>query len=360
MASTYSSNSYLSMSQMTVNAQYILDYLTALGWTKNAVCGMLGNMQRESTINPGIWQNLDSGNTSLGFGLVQWTPATKYINWCNDRGLVYTEMDSNLKRILWELENGEQYYATSSYPETFSQFTKSTKSVTYLASAFLHNYERAGVSAETERQNNALYWYEHLTVSGQTNFEPMLDDSAIDDTLYWTHTSAGGYNKCIEIKNGSVLPNCTGYAWGRFHMISDRADGTFDYSGLPKLSRADAGKWYGNTSDGYERGQTAKLGAVICYSDNDGGAGHVAIVEVIHDDGSITISQSGYSSSKRFWTSKLNKNYAYSGYTFQGFIYNPDVNSSPIDPDNAIVPILPKRKKGYNFIFYKRRKRIYG
>ena len=159
----HSSNSYLSTAQMTDNAQYILDYLLDKGWTKNAICGMLGNMQRESTINPGIWQNLDERNTSLGFGLVQWTPASKYISWCESNGLVFSEMDSNLKRILWELENNEQYYATDSYPETFSEFTKSTKSVTYLASAFLHNYERAGVAAETERQENAQYWFQNLT-----------------------------------------------------------------------------------------------------------------------------------------------------------------------------------------------------
>ena len=160
----YSSNSYLTLEQMTSNAQYILNYLVAKGWTKEAVCGMLGNMQRESTINPGIWQNLDEGNTSLGVSLVQWTPATKYINWCNSNGLVWSDMDSALKRILWELENNEQYYSTDSYPESFSEFTKSTKSVEYLASAFLHNYERAGVSAELERQQNARYWYEHLEI----------------------------------------------------------------------------------------------------------------------------------------------------------------------------------------------------
>lgn len=153
--SVHSSNSYLNLSQMKDNAQYILDYLIARGWTKNAICGMLGNMQRESTINPGIWQNLDSGNTALGYGLVQWTPATKYLNWCSERGLEPSSMDSNLKRILWELENGEQYYATTNFPESFHEFTKSTKSVTYLAEAFLMNYERAGVAALDERITNA-------------------------------------------------------------------------------------------------------------------------------------------------------------------------------------------------------------
>lgn len=349
----HSSNSYLSLSQMTDNAQYILDYLLNKGWTKNAICGMLGNMQRESTINPGIWQNLDEGNTSLGISLVQWTPATKYLNWCESNNLVWSEMDSALKRILYEVENNIQYIVTDSYPESFKEFTQSTKSVTYLASAFLHNYERAGVSAESERQQNAQYWYEHLTE--KVNFTPMLDDSAIDDTLYWTHTSNGGYNQCIEIANGSVLPNCTGFAWGRFHMVSDLADGTQNYSNVPKLSRADAGKWFGYTQDGYERGQTAKLGAVICYSDNNGGAGHVGIVEEIFEDGSITISQSGYSSSKRFWTSKLSNTYAYSGYTFQGFIYNPDVKAG--GGTTPSVPIKFKKRKGYNFILMNRRRR---
>ena len=34
-----------------------------------------------------------------------------------------------------------------------------------------------------------------------------------NDNLYYIKTTKGGYNKCIQIQsNGSVLPNCTGYA----------------------------------------------------------------------------------------------------------------------------------------------------
>ena len=36
---------------------------------------------------------------------------------------------------------------------------------------------------------------------------------------YWRHTSVGGVNSCILISNGSVLPNCVGYAWGRAYEI---------------------------------------------------------------------------------------------------------------------------------------------
>lgn len=49
-----SGNFYLNMPQMTENAKHIMSYLLDKGWTKNAICGMLGNMQTESTINPGI------------------------------------------------------------------------------------------------------------------------------------------------------------------------------------------------------------------------------------------------------------------------------------------------------------------
>lgn len=37
---------------MQVNARYIWAYLQAKGWTLNAVAGVLGNMQSESSINP--------------------------------------------------------------------------------------------------------------------------------------------------------------------------------------------------------------------------------------------------------------------------------------------------------------------
>lgn len=134
----------------------------------------------------------------------------------------------------------------------------------------------------------------------------------------WLHASAGGYNLCIEIAKGSCLPNCVGYAWGRWReLLGDK----------PKLSRRNAELWYGYTDDGYQRGSTPKLGAVICYrkgtaDDGSDGAGHVAIVEEIYSDGSILVSQSAYGGS-RFSTKKLSKGYSWGTLKFQGFIYPP-------------------------------------
>ena len=81
-----SNNKYLSQGEMESNAKEIYTYLSDKGWTLNAISGLLGNMQRESTINPGLWQSLKEGNYSGGYGLVQWTPATKYTNWAKANG----------------------------------------------------------------------------------------------------------------------------------------------------------------------------------------------------------------------------------------------------------------------------------
>ena len=161
IGNTFNTSNYLTYNQMKVNAKYIYECLKDKGWTLNAVAGMLGNMQRESTLNPGIWQNNDVGNTTGGYGLVQWTPATKYIDWLLP-GSDASTMDNNISRILYELENNLQWISTELYPMSFEEFTKSTGRPEDLASVFLYNYERAGVSAENERRENALNWYLYL------------------------------------------------------------------------------------------------------------------------------------------------------------------------------------------------------
>ena len=125
----------------------------------------------------------------------------------------------------------------------------------------------------------------------------------------------------MTLDGGILTGQCVGYAWGRFLEIMG---GT-----KCKLSFHNAELWFGNTADGYERGKSPRLGAVICWMKGKtlnkyDGAGHVAIVEKIHPDGSLTISESWYG--KKDFNIKVVKppNYYYgSNYTFQGFIYNP-------------------------------------
>lgn len=164
----------LTYEQMKVNAKYIYSYLTFNGWSIEAICGLLGNMQHESALNPGRWQSEDVGNLSGGYGLVQWTPATKYIDWAESSlYLDYSTMDANLGRLMVEVANNIQYYATPDYNYSFQEFTHSKKTPYELACAFAWNYERSyvvlyGTEAEKEalrqkRGNSANEWYKFLT-----------------------------------------------------------------------------------------------------------------------------------------------------------------------------------------------------
>lgn len=164
MPNYYTGNRRLNMAEMKVNAEFIWGALEPDGWTMNAVAGMLGNMQTESYINPGIWQSLDPTHPQpWGYGLVQWTPSTKYTNWCSARGIAPEKMESALARITWELENGEQFYRTDTYPINFKQFKVSTQTPYWLGMAFLYNYERPGDLNQPNRGRQAEFWFEYLS-----------------------------------------------------------------------------------------------------------------------------------------------------------------------------------------------------
>lgn len=219
------SNAYLTTAQMAGNAQYIVDYLLPHGWTKNALAGTLGNMERESNINPGLWQSLKYGNMSGGYGLVQWTPATNYINWANSEGFPWGNSYSNptsyingqLERILWELENNQQWIATSAFNFSFSTYIKSTASPEYLAEAFLKNYERAGTEALGQRQTAARYWFDNLTYGDDGSTE------AINKAIEWA----------VGIANDDTHGYDQGSRWGPDYDCASLMIQAWQNAGVP-------------------------------------------------------------------------------------------------------------------------------
>jgi hypothetical protein len=191
-------NSYnVTIDEMKPNAQYICSYLSNKGWTINAIAGLLGNLQVESKMSPASWESTINGSTSKadgtqelnmpvinsfynergrypGYGLVQWTPYSKYIEWCADRDLDYWDIDSQLQRIDYEVEYGDQWISRPSkgYDLTFKSFISSTRDSAWLAEAFAFCYERPGSSTGTETEQNALrtergnngdFWYSYLS-----------------------------------------------------------------------------------------------------------------------------------------------------------------------------------------------------
>lgn len=165
MPEYYTGNFYLSQSQMEVNATWIYNYLSTCSnpWTIEAISGMLGNAQTESTINPGIWQGLKE-NFGPGYGLTQWTPYAKYWDWCQSEGLEPSNIESACKRLILESESGGLQWVThSNYPLTFEQYIKSTATPYHLGMTFLNNYEMPAQINQPIRGTQAENWYTFLS-----------------------------------------------------------------------------------------------------------------------------------------------------------------------------------------------------
>lgn len=167
--------------EMKNNAKCFYGTMNILyGWTLNACCGVLGNAQSESTISPCRWQNdtpYGKPVDSMGYGLVQWTPYTKILDWlAENKFLIENFGDGECARMNWEVATGAQWIATSAYPESFKEFTKSKKNPYDLAIEFLANYERPLNPNQPIRGTQAKKWYEYLK-----DWTPVLPGSTEDE-----------------------------------------------------------------------------------------------------------------------------------------------------------------------------------
>lgn len=167
-------------------------------------------------------------------------------------------------------------------------------------------------------------------------FVPRLSRPTAGNKYYITK-SAGGYSTAILGKpidsQCNVLSNCVGYAVGRFHEISDRPK--FDL-----IEPVNAENLFENAKrHGLKTGNKPKLGSLIVWQkgptlSGSDGAGHVAVVEQIHDDGTITTSESGYGSARPFWCGSYKPPYyGGEGYKLLGFIYQP----RSVDPPGGVI-----------------------
>ena len=151
-------------------------------------------------------------------------------------------------------------------------------------------------------------------------FTPRLSAPASTNKYYYN----SDYN--VFQKYGYGLPNCTAYAYGRAYEILGKE---------PKLSWNGAGQWYGynQANNYYSYGSTPKVGAIACWSYS--GGGHVAVVEKIDSDGSMTLSNSEWGG-RTFYLTYANASDSNPGgnswWNFQGYIYL--LNSDPVITDN--------------------------
>ena len=175
------------------NAEYIYWYLRDKGWSKEAICGLLGNMYEESKVNPGAWQNGVNAATG-GYGLVQYTNVDRkeYFKYMEDNGYDVPEDLNDLavnnpkEAINCQLDylmNSNSWYYTgnfksyfdfsgSDYEEmmpnkvqiSFDEFQKSNENPACLALIFNAAYERSqdDINKIDERGKSADDWYEYF------------------------------------------------------------------------------------------------------------------------------------------------------------------------------------------------------
>lgn len=331
-----------------VYGQQIWDFLLEDIGNEYGVSAIMGNLAAESGMIPYIVQgdtspytysreytnDVDSGDISEydfvnngpnggGYGLAQWTSPSR------KQGLYDLKITAN--QSIGSINLGLEYLVTelkNSYPSVYDEMQNATD-INSATVYFLWNFENPasypGIEADRQALANQVYTEYHGSA-----FVPRFSKEGMLGAKYWYSNTNPFYASGLY-----GLPNCTCYAWGRFWEISDI---------IPNLPTSNGGQWWADVS-GYEKGQTPELGAVICF-DQEGQAGHVAIVEDILPNGDIRTSNSGYSRNPGgyndplyFWvdTNPVATNYrapweVSGGYVFQGFIYQSGTPKPPKPP----------------------------
>ena len=177
---------YFTTEQMQNNALCLRDwFVTYTDWSLNAIAGMAGNIQGESTFNPDSMEhpNLPIGTVGRdGIGLVQWTTDTAadgnplfmiltYLygavtDWgdpvgqCNAIMAEYGKSTGTIPPVT-DPDFPAGWIATSSYPLSFSEWAHSTADPGYLALAFQADYERPQ-ALDPDRAGWARTWYQYF------------------------------------------------------------------------------------------------------------------------------------------------------------------------------------------------------
>lgn len=240
--------------------------------------------------------------------------------------------------------------------------------VAFFTSAFEATYEKPAdpPASFADRYTMALSIFKEFknikTLYTKNVFNPRLEAPQNNPTvgIYWKSPSKGGINRAsvIDYNRSSctnpgacpvdfdVLPNCVGYAHGRFDEIMQTSEASdFCINNPPyiwELTKRAKVKYHGENLD---YGSEPEVGALILWEKDEGipsvfdKHGHIAVVEKVEYDGSgkasrITISESHYKSETWFQTFEISRTEDSTDKSapwirwknwgiFLGFIYHP-------------------------------------
>lgn len=183
--------------QQRYNAHKVKAALSYVGWSLNAICGTLGNMQHESYLSPAFIQATnrwrlpnsaadlsDVPNSVMenfykeyysdpvrayGIGLVQWDglgiTRQKLVGYAENNGWNWYDGDTQTSRIYYEQTNNLQWQyniTIDGVTYNWSTYPTGTASPENMAEAWRRGYEVGGDYSAAERQANARRWYDYF------------------------------------------------------------------------------------------------------------------------------------------------------------------------------------------------------
>src|SRR5690606_3084091 len=188
-------------------------------WSRESICALVGNMRHESSINPDMYEYGYDWSADRGYGLVQWTPRSKYWDWAVASGKEPRDGNSQLDRIDYEVENNIQWIPRSDYGGmTFSQFRTNSGgwSIDYLTEAFTWGYERrnaqagqnsmAARKAFANKANSELNWSGGSNPPDPTDPTDPPDPPEDDEDIVISYIEVQGDLLYMKIKGGKRVP----------------------------------------------------------------------------------------------------------------------------------------------------------
>ena len=169
------------------NAEKVYYTFIAEGWTVNAISAMLGNMTKESNLNParvykvGRFPNQGNNLSDIGnnqavnhpneaYGLVQWKGRgdtdpnnNQLVGYAIRHNAEWYDGDIQMERMLWEWQGRKKWHPqkVDGVYWTYEDFAHSTLSTDKLAKVWMVCYEGTYSTLDV-RKNASKYWYDYF------------------------------------------------------------------------------------------------------------------------------------------------------------------------------------------------------
>lgn len=152
--------------------------------TKEAIIGIIANMEHESYLNPGQQEHGKDGSTSYGYGLVMWTPArTKILAYATGASVDWYDGDAQLDYCRTSIPSG--WIESSAYPYSWSEYQAITD-YNEATRAFFYNFERG--TWHNELDTYSAFWANELYGDTPPTPDPPLPPSPEEedeDSAVW-------------------------------------------------------------------------------------------------------------------------------------------------------------------------------